>query len=313
VFGNYPDHRQQYLASGITSIRDTGGAATVSWRLRSELHAGRLVGPRLFTVARLVTSPGGHPVSTIWPAMLARPGAIQASDGAAMVAALEADLATFQPDAIKVIYGTIGRAPTHLTENLLTDAVRVAHRHGIPSIVHAETVDDVTAAVRAGATGIEHVASIGALPDSLLQMLEEKKPFVDPTFGEYRLLLRQERIRGPAADAALDAARAIVVRLADANVPLVAGTDAPLVPYGTSLHDELRELERAGLPRDAILRIATVNNAAYLNRAATLGRVAPGFRADLILVERNPLEQLDTLRHPLWTMVDGVMMWNSQR
>jgi len=313
VFGNYPDHRQQYLASGITSIRDTGGAATVSWRLRNELRAGRLAGPRLFTVARLVTSPEGHPVSTIWPAMLAGPGAIQASNGAAMKAGLKADLAEFEPDAIKVIYGTIGRARTHLTEDLLTDAVRVARQHGIPSIVHAETTDDVAAAVRAGATGIEHVASIGALPDSLLQMLEETKPFVDPTFGEYRVLLRQQRMAGPAVDAAMNTARAIVARLADAHVPLVAGTDAPLVPYGSGLHDELRELEHAGLPRDAILRIATVNNAAYLNRAATLGRVAPGFRADLILLERNPLEQLDTLRHPLWTMVDGVMMWNPQR
>jgi imidazolonepropionase-like amidohydrolase len=311
IFGDYPDHRREYLASGVTSVRDTGGAAPVSWRLRDELRSGRLAGPRLFTVGRLVTSPGGHPVSTIWPAMLAGPGAIQASSRAPMVAALEADLVEFQPDAIKVIYGTIGRAKTHLTEPLLVEAVRVARRHGVPSIVHTETVDDVTAAARTGATGIEHVASIGALPESLLQMLREKRPFVDPTFGEYRVLLRQQGIRGAAVDAALDTARAIIARLAAANVPIVAGTDAPLVPFGTGLHDELAELERAGLSRDAILRIVTVNNAAYLNRATTLGRVEPGFRADLILLRQNPLERLDALRHPLWTMVDGIVMWDT--
>jgi imidazolonepropionase-like amidohydrolase len=311
VFGGYPDHRQQYLANGVTSIRDTGGAAPVSLRLRHELRSGRLAGPRLFTVARLVTSPGGHPVSTIWPAMLAAPGAIQASDSAAMIAALESDFVEFQPDAIKIIYGTIGVARTHLTENLLAEAVRVARQHGVPSIVHAETVEDVTAAAHAGATGIEHVASIGTLADPLRQLLRENKPFIDPTFGEYRVLLRQQRVRGAAAEAALETARGIVAWLAAANVPLVAGTDSPLVPYGTGLHDELAEFERAGLPRDAIFRIVTVNNAAYLNRSTALGRVAPGFQADLILVRQNPLEELDTLRHPLWTMVDGVVMWDT--
>ncbi|MDR1990459.1 MAG: amidohydrolase family protein [Acidobacteriaceae bacterium] len=313
IFGQYVDHRQQYLAAGVTSIRDTGGAAPFSYRLRDELRTGRLAGPRLFTVARLVTSPGGHPVSTIWPAMLAAPGAIQASNSAAMIAALESDLVEYQPDAIKVIYGTIGRAHTHLTENLLADAVHLAHQRAVPSIVHAETVDDVMAAARSGATGIEHVASIGTLPGSLLQVLQEKKPFIDPTFGEYRIALRQQRIRGAAANSALETARGIIAQLAAADVPLVAGTDSPLVPYGTGLHDELTELERAGLRRDTILRIVTVNNAAYLNRASTLGRVAPGFQADVILLQQNPLEGLDTLRHPLWTMVNGVVMWDTSQ
>ena len=313
LFSGYADHRRQFLANGVTSIRDTGGAATVSRLLRDRLDRKELAGPRLFTVGRLITAPAGHPVSTIWPGTLAAAGAIQAESRPAMIAALDADVAAFHPDAVKVIYGTIGRARARLTEDLLIDAVRRARDHGLPSIVHAETADDVLAAARAGATGIEHVASIGSLPDALLQTLREKKPFVDPTFGEYRVLLRQSGIRASRADDALTTARTIVARLADAGVRLVVGTDAPLVPYGTSVHDELRELERAGLSRAAILRMVTVNNAAYLNRASSLGRVAPGFRADLILLTHSPLDRLDTLRRPLWTMVDGVVMWDTSR
>jgi imidazolonepropionase-like amidohydrolase len=311
VFGHYPDHRRQYLEHGITSIRDTGGAAAVSRDLRDALTNTRLAGPRLFTVGRLITSPGGHPVSTIWPTSLARAGAIQPQSRADMLAALDADLAEFRPDAVKVIYGTIGRAPTHLTEDLLVDAVRWAHEHDLPSIVHAETTDEVAAAVRAGATGIEHVASMGTLPDELLRLLREKQPFVDPTFGEYRASLRLRGVRADAADEAMTTARTIIARLAQAGIPLVVGTDAPLVPYGTGLHDELRELERAGLSRADIFQMATRNNAAYLHRPSSLGRVAPGFRADLILLAQNPLDQLDTLRRPLWTMVDGVVMWET--
>jgi imidazolonepropionase-like amidohydrolase len=55
-----------------------------------------------------------------------------------------------------------------------------------------------------------------------------------------------------------------------------------------------------------------VNNAAYLGHPRELGRVAPGFRADLALVSQNPLEQLATLRHPVWTMVGGVVMWETR-
>ena len=312
IFGEYRDHRTQYLANGVTSIRDTGGAAAVSRDLRQALRDGRLAGPRLFTVARLITSPNGHPVSTIWPATLAAAAAIQASDRMAMLADVERDFAEYQPDALKVIDGTSGRAPTLLGEDLVAAAISAAKQHGVPSIVHLERASELRAAVRAGATGVEHVASVTELTDELVAALHQQKTFVDPTFGEYRFVLRQNR-RPPAdIEDGLVAARMRIRRLADAGVPLVAGTDAPLVPYGSGLQDELRELERAGLTPAAILRIATVNNAAYLGHARDLGRVAPGFRADLVLVSENPVEQIETLRHPHWTMVGGVLMWETR-
>jgi len=313
VYGDYRDHRTQFLANGITSVRDTGGAAAVSQRLRQELQDGHLAGPRLFTVARLITSPGGHPVTTIWPGTLAAAGAIQARDRATMVADIARDFAAYRPDALKVIDGTIGRAPTLLSEDLVTAAIATAKQHGVPSIVHAERASEVLVAVRAGATGIEHLASVTDLSADLFAALSERRPFIDPTFGEYRLLLRQNRRTAGDIEDALLAARSNIKRLADAGVPIVAGTDAPLVRYGGGLHDELRELERAGLAPAAILRIATVNNAAYLGHARDIGRVAPGFRADLVLVPDNPLERLDALRHPRWTMVGSVVMWETPK
>jgi imidazolonepropionase-like amidohydrolase len=311
IFGDYRRHRAEYLASGVTSVRDTGGAAAVSLHFRQALAKERLASPRVFTVARLITSPGGHPVGTIWSRNIAAAGAIQARDRASMLQAIDDDFSNFRPDALKVIYGTIDRARTRLSENLMRDAIAAAARHGVPSIVHAERTDEVWSAVRAGATGIEHIASMPDLPEGLLTELRERRPFVDPTFGEYRVLLvRNGRSRTQVEDA-LATSRAIVARVAAAGVPLVAGTDAPLVPFGHGLHGELHELEHVGLTAREILRIVTVNNAAYLGRASTLGRVARGFRADLILVPRNPLDSVDTLSHPLWTMVDGVVMWET--
>ena len=73
------------------------------------------------------------------------------------------------------------------------------------------------------------------------------------------------------------------------------------------------QLERAGLAPAEILRVVTVNNAAYLGHAHELGRVAPGFRADLLLLSQNPLDDLAALRQPRWTMVGGMVMWETRQ
>ncbi len=172
-------------------MRDTGGAAAVSQRLRQALQDRRLAGPRLFTVGRLITSPGGHPVSTIWPGTLAAVGAIQADARTTMLDEIERDFTAYHPDALKVIDGTIGRAPTRLREDLVGAAIASARHHGVPSIVHVERATEVAVAVRAGASGIEHLASVGELPRELFATLVEHHPYIDPTFGEFRVVLRQ--------------------------------------------------------------------------------------------------------------------------
>jgi enamidase len=311
LFGQYADHRRQYLANGVTSVRDLGGPAGAVRELRDALVAKTLAGPRLFTVGRLVTSPGGHPVATIWTPPISAAGAITATDAESLARQVQDDIDTLHPNAVKIVYGTIGRTKSRLSEDLLRSVVTLAAARGLPSIVHAEQVEEVWAAVRSGATGVEHVASMESLPDELLALMKERRPFVDATFGEYRLVMTQRRDAPEAIDAALARARAIVKRLSDAGVPVVVGTDAPLVEYGSGVHDELRELVNAGLTSADVLRSVTVHNATYLGRPKALGQIAPGFRADLILVGRNPLEDVAALRTPVWTMVDGIVMWQT--
>ncbi len=103
----------------------------------------------------------------------------------------------------------------------------------------------------------------------------------------------------------------MVKAMADADVELLAGTDAPTVPCvgaGFSLHDDLAELERAGLTRFQALSSATRNAGAFVARTLgepRFGVIATGGRADLVLSRVNPLDQLDTLRHPLGVMAGG--------
>jgi Amidohydrolase family len=82
-----------------------------------------------------------------------------------------------------------------------------------------------------------------------------------------------------------------------AGVPIVAGVDSPLVPYGVALHTELAAYVAAGFTPFQALQTATVNTAALLNARNDLGTIEPGKLADLVIVEGNPLTNIsDTMK-----------------
>lgn len=103
-----------------------------------------------------------------------------------------------------------------------------------------------------------------------------------------------------------------VKALANAGVPLIAGTDAPTIPglaIGTALHSDLAALEKAGLSRFQVLATATRGPGGFITRArpneVSFGTVEVGSRADLLLVAGNPLEDLSALRKPIGVMTAG--------
>ncbi len=305
LFSDYAPQRRAYLESGVTTVRDVGGPAAHAYRMRAALQARRMLGPELLVVGRLVTSPHGHPVSTIWDAQTSKQGAILASDSPSLIAGLERNYSAGPPDAVKFIYGTIGRAKEKLAPDLLEKGIAWATSKGLISIVHAETTEEVTEAARAGATGIEHVASIESLPDDLVSLLVKQKTFVDPTFGELATALTLRHVDESKRKELLQERYRFIRKLQEAGVSLAIGTDAPLVAYGTGLHDEFDHYIKAGFTPAQILTIDTRNNAAYLGKSDTLGQIAPGFEADFLLIRDNPLEKIETLRKPTWVMLRG--------
>lgn len=105
--------------------------------------------------------------------------------------------------------------------------------------------------------------------------------------------------------------RRMAKAMADADVLMVSGTDAPTVPGvfpGTSTHDNLRLLEEAGLTRFQALSTATRLPGVFIQRTIAdepFGTVTVGARADLVLTKDNPLEKIDALRRPLGVMAGG--------
>jgi Tol biopolymer transport system component len=101
-------------------------------------------------------------------------------------------------------------------------------------------------------------------------------------------------------------ARATLKRLHDQGVPIVAGTDSPIFPYGLALTIELANYVAAGLTPAEAMRTATVNAAAALGAAADVGQIKAGLLADLVIIDGDPLKDVTDLMQVSGVMKNGV-------
>jgi len=102
----------------------------------------------------------------------------------------------------------------------------------------------------------------------------------------------------------------MVSRLSDANVPIIAGTDAPIgfITPGAELHEELFLLNKAGLTPMQALRAATYEPAVFLGIEEDVGTISPGRRADLVLLSDNPLTDIRNTRSIVGVFKNGVFL-----
>jgi len=106
-----------------------------------------------------------------------------------------------------------------------------------------------------------------------------------------------------------DAMLRMTKRMYDAGIPILAGTDATA---GIMLHRELELEVRAGIPPAKALQIATFNAARLLRQDNDLGSIAPGKRADFVLVEGNPVEHISDIRRCRLVMKNGVLFKSAE-
>ena len=97
-----------------------------------------------------------------------------------------------------------------------------------------------------------------------------------------------------------------------AGVRIAFGTDAGVFPHGENAR-EFVYLTQAGMPALEALRTATVNAAALLGRGHELGRLAPGYRADVIAVDGDPLADIRRMQRVSFVMKDGTVYRQDSR
>ncbi len=306
-----PDVRRAFLEHGVTTVRSVGdpvGHQFGMLKRKQQIAQHALAGPRLFTAGPTFTVPGGHPAGTLYEGndWLIRHATRQVTHPDTARARVRA-LAEQGADGIKVIYDAgsekRGRLP-RLDREVMAATVEEAREHGLWVAVHTSTAEEVRHVLETGgATTIEHGTYRDTLSADLIAKVRAQDVTYVPTLSVIENLMHEYDI----PEAALDLAMHNVQRAHEGGVSIGAGTDTqgPTMQFGRSLHRELKLLVEAGLSSREALQSATHVGAAVLRRGGSLGRLAPGTAADVVLVEGAPWRNVEALRNVRLVMKAG--------
>jgi imidazolonepropionase-like amidohydrolase len=296
------------LEAGFTTIRELGteGAGFADVALRDAIAARMVPGPRIFASTRAIVASGSYGPAGFDPRWEMPKGA-QVADGAdGMRRAVREQIAA-GADWIKV-YADYARRPgapstPTFSQEEVAAAVEEARSAGLRVSAHAHTAEGMRRAVLAGVATIEH--GTGATSE-VLELMRQRGVALCPTLAAAEAVSRYAGWHpGEPPPQRLRDARAAFERALASGVIIANGSDAGVFAHG----DNARELELLvawGMkPRDA-LRAATATAAAVLGR--DLGRIAPGFVADLVAFQGDPLADVGALRHPVLVIQEGRVM-----
>lgn len=313
-----------FIVNGVTGIRIMNGApAHHVWR--SEIEGGSLLGPRMVIASQIIDGPSSF-----------------LSDAVKVNNEQEARAAVRQAkqegaDFVKV--------HDNLPRDAYFAVVDEAKRLGLPVEGHVPASITAKEAAEAGQKSIEHFTGLtaaesdAAQADDLILIFKKHHTWICPTLimrNNYavlddRSLANDVRLRYvkpswkkswlsmtngsgnvPAKDWAdrketVRREKALVGRFQKAGVGILAGTDDsnPYVMPGFSLHDELVMLVESGLTPLQALQSATLDPANFFSQLDSLGTVAPGKFADMILLDANPLADIRNTKRIRGVVVNG--------
>lgn len=298
------------LETGVTTVRDLGASNYADIAMRDLINSGAMIGPRMF-----VSGYGLSKITT--PPRVGTPSA--AARGRVMDTIEIKEAIRAQVDAgadwIKM-YGSTGSFQNVTGVQTFTDvemrvAVETAHRLGKPIAIHSYGDSGGRAAMRAGAESVEHPGVLDAA--TLAEFVKRGTVYV-PTVDHNRFYAENATLLGytPAQVAELDSFRVLnletVRRAHKAGVKLAMGSDAVYWMFGENTR-ELGFMVKAGLTPIQALGTATINAAALLRLPKKLGRIAPGYFADIVAVDGDPLRDINVIiNHVVWVMKGGAVV-----
>ncbi len=301
--------------AGFTTVRDLGSrTGQVTQMLRRATAEGIVAGPRVVTSARTISIVGGHGdtngfhkhVNDVLDSGFTCTGPIECSEKVREASKYGADL--IKITATGGVLSQQGRGlEAHFTDAEMKSIVDTAETLGLKVAAHAHGARGIEAAARAGVHTIEHGTYIDkAAADAMkangttlvptLMAFEGIKTNLGTGF--YTPVV-EEKIR-----AVGQFAGTIVERANEYGVKIAFGTDAGVFPHGQNA-GELALMRKGGMSDRAVLASATTVAAEVLGLEDEIGRIAPGFSADIIAVDGNPLADVSVLEDVDFVMVRG--------
>ncbi|MBI2528081.1 MAG: amidohydrolase family protein [Candidatus Rokubacteria bacterium] len=298
---------RRMLEAGITTARDVGGVDFIELAVRDLIKRGEIPGPRLLCAGKQITMTGGQG----WPMG-------RESDGPDEVRKAVREQLKAGADLIKLMATggvlTPGVEPgtAQLTEDELRAGASEARRAGRRTAVHAQGIEGMKAAIRAGIDTIEHGVF---LDDEAAAMMKERDLVFVPTLAAAYRITQAGRARGIPQYAMdkmgrINAANTHTFQLAwRAGVIIAAGNDGgtPFNPH-EDLMTELRLMAEAGVPPLDAIRAGTWGSARALGLEDELGTIECGKWADLVVLDGDPLVDLTAVSRVWCVLQHGTVV-----
>ena len=311
-------YAKRTLMAGFTTVRDLGGSG-VNIALRNAINSGKVDGPRIFTAGKIISSTGGHgdPTNGMRKEFAGDPGPKEGvvnspEDAKKAVRQRYKDGA----DVIKITatggvlsVAKSGQNPQFTIEEI--EAVtQTAKDYNMLTAAHAHGDEGMQRAIKGGIKTIEHGT---LMSDETMDLMVNYNSFLVPTITAGKQVTEKAKIKGFFPDVVAKKASEIgpkiqgmFSRAYKKGVPIAFGTDAGVFPHGENAREFVYMVE-AGMPEVKALQSATITNADLLGMGDSLGQLKKGFIADIIAVDENPMQNIETLKEVVFVMKEGAI------
>jgi len=309
-------YARRTLEAGFTTIRDVGAGEYIDVALKRAIDSGKVVGPRMQVATLTVGATGGHGDLNGFSPYLRFNQFSGIADGIDEIRKLIRTEIKNGADLIKMLAtaGVLSEeesvgAPQFSLEEMKA-VVDEAAMWGRKVAAHAHGAEGIKRAVKAGVASIEHGSLLDA--EGIALMKERGTWLVADVYNDDYILAEFKRLGYP--DKILEKERSIgklqrenFQKAVRAGVKIAFGTDAGVYPHGWNAKQFAHMVRWGQTPMQSI-QAATVNAAELLGWSDRIGRIAPGYLADIIAVDGDPLADVTKLETVGFVMKDGVVV-----
>ncbi len=302
------------LLAGFTTVRDVGSSEQEMYALRDAIENGWIDGPRIIAAGGVGITGGHADISGVRPQLMELYTDVNVCDGPYDCRRAARNAIKFGADWIKITStgGVMTDRATGTGQQMEMDELReivlAAERMGRRVASHAHHEDGIVAALEAGVHSIEHGSYSG---DRAIPLFLETGAYLVPTL----LAGRTVADMAVESDFMSDAIREKAIRVGNdmagnferahrAGVNVAFGTDSGISAHGENAREAVLMVEAGMSPMD-VLASATVNAADLIQMSDTLGTIEAGKFADIIAVERSPLDDIEELLDVDFVMKGG--------
>lgn len=309
------------LMAGFTTVRDVGGSG-VNISLRNAINKGLIIGPRIYTAGKIISSTGGHgdPTNGLREDLMGDPGV---NEGVAngLDACIKAVRERYKEgsDLIKITAsgGVLSMEKdgtgAQYSEEEIKAIVQTAKDYGMKVAAHAHGAEAIKRAVRAGVTSIEHGTF---MDDEGMMLMKQYGTWYVPTIIAGKSVMDSAKKPGYYPEVIAQKALAIGPKIQatfakayKAGVKIAFGTDAGVYAHGNNWKEFIYMTE-AGMPPLEAIRSATSSAAELIGIADITGSIEKNKVADIVAVEGDPTQDIQVMGKVKFVMKDGVVYKN---